>query len=746
MNKNTSFFKSIFRLSPVSIVFIYFLVSIIWITWSDQIVGNIEVSALQRIFLETVKGWLFVLVTSLLLYRLIKRVTTTLQHQNEEMAEKAKALQQSELRFRNLFEQSPVGVFHARPGGGFIRVNAALVSLLGYATSEELLLSITNITEQLYIPGDDNATLFSRILDSRGWVSFEADYHHKDGSTSTGIITLRRILDAAGNTDYIEGFVQDITDRKRIETELKEQKSFFEQMFIQSATCTQILDKDGWCLRINPKLSSLFNVLPEHIEGHQYNIFLDGEIQKNGIDEILKKVYREKQSAIWDVDFDIGEAAKSVGVTIERYKRAWFSNKAYPILDDKGNLLNVIIQHEEITERKVVEEELRQSKEKAEEHSRLKSSFLANMSHELRTPMIGILGFSEILYDTSQDTGTLEIAAVINNSAKRLMETLNLILDLSRIEAGKLRLNLSMFNIADEIREVCKSFEQVACKKNLFLVFNPPVDSYEVYLDKKMFGGIINNLVNNAIKFTTTGGITIELTKESNSLGEQIVIRVRDTGIGIACENFETIFEEFRQTSEGIGRSFEGSGLGLTITKNFVEKLNGTIHVESELNAGSTFTIKFPIIIHAEDKTMQEQVVNQKTDYIKANYGENTHPEILYVEDDIVAFNVVSRMLQDICTIEGAENSEEALKKVELKQYTAILMDINLKSGMDGSQTTTLIRKLKGYENIPIIAVTAFAMVGDKEEFLKAGCSHYISKPFSKKEIVSLVSEVLAKK
>jgi len=149
--------------------------------------------------------------------------------------------------------------------------------------------------------------------------------------------------------------------KKIIKEELEKQKSFFEQMFLQSATSTQILDKDGWCLRINPKLSELFGVKPEHIEGHVYNIFKDEEIKRNGIDKILEQVFREKQTASWEVHFDLGIASESQAIEIKKKKKAWYSNKAYPIVDQNGELLYVIIQHEDITERKHSEEAQRES-------------------------------------------------------------------------------------------------------------------------------------------------------------------------------------------------------------------------------------------------------------------------------------------------------------------------------------------------------------------------------------------------
>ena len=401
----------------------------------------------------------------------------------------------------------------------------------------------------------------------------------------------------------------------------------------------------------------------------------------------------------------------------------------------------------DITDRKHIENELLNAKEKAEEMSRLKSSFLANMSHELRTPMIGILGYSDLLEDQPINSQQRKYARMINQSGKRLMETLNLILDLSRIEAGKLELRLENVHIVEVVQEVSQLFQGLAKQKNLYLRMQPFSVNPVLQLDASMFRQIINNLINNAIKFTHHGGVSVAVSTEDRLFVPYVIVSIIDTGIGIAKQDQELIWDEFRQVSEGKARNFEGTGLGLSITKKFVEKLGGEISVESELGQGSIFTVSFPIDTMIQEEEIFVEEENTLSGSTGPEAAEYSVPKILYVEDDNIAIAFVSTVLEDKCILDTVTTSKNALAMAKQNTYAAILMDINLgKDPVDGVQTTKLIRKLEGKADIPIIALTAFAMKGDKEEFLNAGCTHYLSKPFTKAELLAVLHDAIGMK
>jgi len=262
-----------------------------------------------------------------------------------------------------------------------------------------------------------------------------------------------------------------------------------------------------------------------------------------------------------------------------------------PITNASGAAVRYLALKEDITERKRIEKELINAKEKAEEMSRLKSNFLANMSHELRTPLVGIMGLSEILLENIDDPELKDITNDIFKSGMRLSDTLNLILDFSKMESEDTVFNFSEIDIVEQAREAVQLFNQVAVKKGLYLKINSNKPVININSDQRALRSILNNLINNAVKYTNTGGIVADIQKNNHF----VHIKISDTGIGIPKEYHQMIFEEFRQVSEGMSRNFEGTGLGLNITKKIVTKLGGDIRVDSEVGKGSIFTVSLPI-------------------------------------------------------------------------------------------------------------------------------------------------------
>lgn len=408
------------------------------------------------------------------------------------------------------------------------------------------------------------------------------------------------------------------------------------------------------------------------------------------------------------------------------------------ILNEKDEVVEFQSVGRDITEKNKMVNELIAAKEKAEEINRLKSSFLANMSHELRTPLIGIIGFADFLMQDLDDPGSKEMAENIYLSGNRLSETLNLILDLSKFESEKMEFHLEKVDLVKETNEILKLFSKAAEKQGLYLksLFNHP--SILIFTDGRAYRTILNNLINNAIKFTCEGGVIVDVSVKENCTE----IKVKDTGIGIAEEYHDIIFEEFRQVSEGHSRNFEGAGLGLNITKKLVDKFGGEISVESTPGKGSTFIVKLPLTAGDEISEIKAAVKQPEKKHISAS--PKVKPLALLVDDDPLVHPVLKRYLAGQIELETAADGELAIKLCNKKKYDLVFIDINLKRGMDGKQVTRELRKLKEYESIPIIAVTAYAMVGDREEFLEAGCSHYLSKPFKQQDVLNLIGEIFS--
>ena len=387
----------------------------------------------------------------------------------------------------------------------------------------------------------------------------------------------------------------------------------------------------------------------------------------------------------------------------------------------------------DISERKRAQEEMKKAKDKAEEMNRLKSSFLANMSHELRTPMSGILGFAEILYSELDDTGFKEMAGIILNGGKRLTKTLNSILDLSKVEADKMELKLECADLSGLIKESVSLFNASAKEKGLLLETELENNVYS-NIDMRIFDHALSNLIQNAIVYTEKGKITVELKREVMNDKEYAVIKVIDTGIGIPENHLGAIFEPFRQVSDGLSRSYEGTGLGLSLTKKFVEIMNGNISVQSQFGKGSTFTVRFTALSQTENEVNNSK---QEINNVKAtkNPGDK---KILLVEDDDLTLTTVRAILKNRCAIDSVTTGYDAIEMAKNNKYDVILMDIGLK-GMSGLEAAQEIKKIPGYEKTPIVAVTAYAMIGDKEKFLEGGCTHYISKPFKINEFIETI-------
>ncbi len=293
------------------------------------------------------------------------------------------------------------------------------------------------------------------------------------------------------------------------------------------------------------------------------------------------------------------------------------------------------------------------------------------------------------------------------------------------------------------LNEAIEFFKHEASVQQLELKLETSLESLYFDCDSRIIWDILNNLINNAIKFTAQGSVRVRLVQEIVNGENYAVIDVIDTGIGIDESQYNTIFDEFRQASEGLNRSFEGTGLGLTICKKYVELLGGSITLRSRLNEGSTFTVKLPLIGYHGAETLTSNEVQRKTPELKLNISADAKPQMLYVEDDEISRLLIEKLFKDKFEIDYAVDASQAINMVHGNQYSLILMDINLGKGKNGISITKEIRKIKYYENVPIIAVTAFAMHGDKEEFIEGGCTDYISKPFDQEELFRIIDKYI---
>ncbi len=392
----------------------------------------------------------------------------------------------------------------------------------------------------------------------------------------------------------------------------------------------------------------------------------------------------------------------------------------------------------DITKRKQDESELIKAKEKAEESDRLKSAFLTNMSHEIRTPMNGILGFAELLKEPNLSSDDLhDYIRTIQISGARMLNTINSIVDISKIESGLIGTDIKETNLNDKIEFTYKFFKPEIEIKGLLLSFKNGLPTNEAIIktDNEKVYGILTNLVRNAIKFTFDGSVEFGYEKK----GEYLEFFVKDTGIGIPNNQQEIIFERFRQGSESHNRGYEGSGLGLSISKSYVEMLGGRIWVESEEGLGSTFYFTIPYNAVAEEKTRTENIVLAEYKEVQLQ-----NLKILIVEDDEISYSLLSLTLQKISkevlhAITGVEAVEACRNNPDLD---LVLMDIRMPR-MNGLEATEQIRQFN--KDVIIIAQTAYAFTGDSEKAKEAGCNDYISKPINQTLLHELIKKHINK-
>jgi signal transduction histidine kinase/CheY-like chemotaxis protein len=390
---------------------------------------------------------------------------------------------------------------------------------------------------------------------------------------------------------------------------------------------------------------------------------------------------------------------------------------------------------QEIVKREKLGEALLIAKEAAEESSNMKSALLANMSHELRTPMNGILGFSELLRDNITDEDQKVMANHILKSGERLMYTLNTVLDLAMLESGNLQIFNKNIKLADIVNKIIDPYLPVLQSKSIILTINNP-EGLQVCSDGKIIERIISSLFDNAIKFTIKGSITItskEFYKESN---RWISILVEDTGLGIPRDKYDIIFKEFRQVSEGYGRSQEGIGLGLSLSLKMALLIGGNIILHSELNKGSTFELVFPEC--QESKNEQKGAVKQNTPLL--SHSDDETISVLVVEDNIVNINLIISYIPDNYDVVVTHNGYQAVKRAEEQNFQLILMDINLGPGMNGIETLNEIKKIKNYKDVPFIAVTGYSDIVLQSSENAQLFDGIITKPFSKNELMDIIN------
>lgn len=394
--------------------------------------------------------------------------------------------------------------------------------------------------------------------------------------------------------------------------------------------------------------------------------------------------------------------------------------------------------------------ELQNAMKDLEKANKAKSSFLANMSHEIRTPINAVLGMDEMILRETKETNIEKYAMNIRNSGQSLLSIINDILDFSKIESGKMELLPGIYEVSSLLSDCYNMVSMRAKEKDLKIVItNNPALPKTLYGDEFRIRQIITNLLTNAVKYTKHGNVIFDASFEREE-DKHIVLRisVKDTGKGISKEDLQLLFNSFQRVNEQHNRNIEGTGLGLAITKQLVELMSGTISVESELGKGSEFVVCIPQVVVSGEPlgnfSSQYQNKSSNSEKYKELFQAPT-AEILVVDDVLINLEVIKGLLKQtqVC-LDCVTSGEQALERIETKHYDLILLD-HMMPGMDGIETFEEIRKMPNGHDVPVIALTANALVGAAEEYIKLGFSGYLSKPVRSETLESTLLNFLPK-
>ncbi|GGK57304.1 MULTISPECIES: PAS domain S-box protein [Flavobacteriaceae] len=617
--------------------------------------------------------------------------------------------------------------------GYFKYLNPAWEKTLGWSIEELLSKPWLDFVH----PDDakDTDNIKSVIVDGKEIYKFENRYICKDGSTKW----LSWNSQPFPEENIMIGAARDITEAKRIENALLQAKEKAEEskkalkqsgdlmkyIIEHNRSAVAIHDKDFKYIYVSKRYLEEYNLKGKNIIGkHHYDVFPD--LPQKWRDVHKKALLGNVSSADEDPYY------KDDGTVV------WTRWECRPWYENDNTIGGFIIYTEVITERKKMELELIKAKEQAQESDRLKSAFLANMSHEIRTPMNGILGFSELLKTPHlSDSQQQKYLGIIVKSGNRLLNIINDIVDISKIEAGLMKLDMKKSNINEQLEYIYTFFKPEVETKGmqLFLKKTLPPKEATIKTDREKLFAIFTNLVKNAIKFSNEG--SIEICYEKN--GDYLEFYIKDTGIGIPKERQEAIFERFIQADIDDKMARQGAGLGLSITKAYVEMLGGKIWVESEEGIGSTFYFTLPYTTIQKEK-------NSDIDFKITESIENqiNRLKTLIVEDDEISEMLITLNMDEFSSeILKARTGTEAVEVCKNNPtIDLILMDIQL-SEINGYEATRQIRQFN--KKVIIIAQTAFGLTGDREKSLDAGCNDYITKPINKHELNSLIKKCFKK-
>lgn len=703
------------------ITLLYLIVGLIWIFFSDKFLNIIHIDREMQTLLSIVKGFFYVLITGLMLFFLVRRNFERLRNLQQET-------EKSERKFKELFEKhTAIKLIIDPTDGQIIDANIAATEFYGYSRDQLLNMKITDINTMEV----DKA---KEVMDKDGNNinnHFKFQHRKADGSiVDVEVFSSKVIIEGK---ECLHSIIHDVTEKNILFKDLIQAKVSAEERERELIASQKVARVGYYILDVNKgkwtnseMLNELFGIdenFDRSVEGWLSIVHPDD--RQMMMNYFINEVIGNKQK------FD-----KQYRIINQQDKQVyWVHGLGSLEFDQNNNPIKMFGTIQDITTIKNFELSLIEAKEKAEESDKLKTAFLQNISHEIRTPLNGILGFSSLLEDEGNTYDDIkEYTSIIKKSGNRLLEIVNNILDISRIETGQIKTEKTTFSINSAIIDLVGFFDIEAQNKGINIKFDFALneDNSLITTDYHKFFQILSNLVKNALKFTSKGSIKIgyEL-RESDYL-----FFVSDTGSGIPNEVGEKIFDRFVQADHSLTRGYEGAGLGLAISKGLVELLGGRIWYESVAGLGSTFYFTLPNTnIEKLEELKEEETINLSDEKIS----------ILIAEDDKDSYLFLSTILksENYNIIHCTTGTKAWELFIQNPNIDIIFMDIQL-PGLNGYEVTKKIREIS--RDVIIIAQTAYAHPEDRHKAIEIGCDEYISKPYRREAIKKLVSDLLKKK
>ncbi|MFP4498639.1 MAG: response regulator [Vulcanimicrobiota bacterium] len=651
------------------------------------------------------------------------------------------ALLNSEIKYRKLYENIRDGIVNIDNRGNIIESNQAFQKMLGYSAETLQKLSIVDIIPKKWYRKERQ--IIENQVPQKGYSKLhELELIKKDGTVFPVEIQIY-LKKTEKEAEGIWASIRDITKRKETEQRLLEMSQFRESVIQNANVWLHVTNKKDEIV--------LVNKAAQQISGYSKEELLNTEKIWNKL--YPDEQYRKKISEVQKKKFENGEYLENFETTItcrEGFEKIMLWNLRQ-LTDENGEALGSITIGRDITERKKAETELQrvireltEAKKEAEQANKFKSEFLANMSHEIRTPMNAIIGFSNILQESKLPKELQHYLIHIKNSSEHLLDLINDILDLSKIEAGRLEIEEFEFDLVEVFKKVLSILKPRAKKKKLKVKALIEEDITETFIgDATRIRQILMNLLSNAIKFTEEGRVNVTLTTDHLNRTDDILpikITVEDTGVGIPEDRLERIFDSFERGTSSTNRAHEGTGLGLSITRKLTELMNGTIDVKSIEGEGTTFTVKIPLKVKKNSHRALPKGRSTKTREIK-RYQQFKDKLILVIENDEAYRHLLEMNLKQLVNkVVGVPSAEDAQKFISFLKPDLIILDIVL-PGMSGWDFLSQFRTEKGDLLIPTIV---YSVVSDEQKCAEFGVKQCINKSVRIESLLPRLEKILS--